>query len=569
MIRKRESDGLRLARFASGEIVVIRTHMKEQKNLRTGLLVAALVAGLSAQADPVLTVSDGVTSSGPITLTGGSGFFSTASFDSAWNVVVVAGESKPIVGSATSPNLEMNIQATSTGAGKTLTLTLSDNGFGPTLGNFNAQLVGQPLSGSGDVVNFNTFFDTNNTLSALTTALTTSGTIIPVGGQYLNNQSGSLNQAGPYSLTEVVTIAGNTAATYSLLANVQGSNQPCTCTVSFTCPSNVMVCADDTIPDGNTEASQILATDTCVGAVPVTFMGATTNNATCPNPTIITYNFGATSSCGSKLFTCQQTITVNCKPVCTITAVSNTIAGTTGLTASVPNAGTGATYAWILNNGTITAGQGTRTITYTAGNDTNNPVSICVTVTGANGCQSTCCATVKVGPKPPQTNIGSGDTATIGFWHNKNGQGLINGASNSPALSDWLAGNFPCLFGSISNSPNSTVAALFLTDFGVSGQKTQAQVMAGALAVYFTTSSLGGGAGPGKFGFNNTPGGTGGHLFNVGNNGTAIGLSNNTSYTVMQLLQAANANCPFTANSTVGNALNNIFDSINQTGDIN
>ncbi len=543
--------------------------MKEQKILRTGLLVAALVAGLSAQADPVITVSDGTTTVGPVTLTGGSGSIST-SLDTAWSVVVVAGESKPLLGSATSPDMELNIIATSAGAGKTLTITLSDNGFGPTTGNFIANIDGHPLSGSGDVVNFNTFYDAGNTLSALTTALTTSGSITPNGGnEYTNNQTATLNQAGPYSLSEVVTIAGNSAATYSLLANLQGSNQPCTCTVSFTCPSNVMVCADDTIPDGNTEASQILATDTCVGAVPVTFMGATTNNATCPNPTIITYNFGATSSCGSKLFTCSQTITVNCKPVCSITAVSNTIAGTTGLTASVPNAGTGATYAWIVNNGTITAGQNTPTITYTAGTDTNNPVSICVTIMGANSCESTCCTTVKIGPKPPQTNIGNGDTATIGFWHNKNGQGLINGAANSPALSDWLASNFPCLFGSISNSPNSTVANLFLTDFGVKGQKTQAQVMAGALAVYFTTSSLGGGTGPGKFGFNNSPGGTGGKMFNVGSFGTAIGLQNNTSYTVLQLLQAADANCPFTASSTVGNALNNIFDDINQTGDIN
>ena len=43
-------------------------------------------------------------------------------------------------------------------------------------------------------------------------------------------------------------------------------------------------------------------------------------------------------------------------------------------------------------------------------------------------------------------------------------------------------------------------------------------------------------------------------------------MSNNTSYTVLQLLQAANMKCPF--NSATFNALNTIFDGINQTGDI-
>jgi hypothetical protein len=48
--------------------------------------------------------------------------------------------------------------------------------------------------------------------------------------------------------------------------------------------------------------------------------------------------------------------------------------------------------------------------------------------------------------------------------------------------------------------------------------------------------------------------------------GTTIGLNNNTSYTVLQILQAANANCPFSP--AVFDALNTIFDGINQTGDI-
>ncbi len=162
-------------------------------------------------------------------------------------------------------------------------------------------------------------------------------------------------------------------------------------------------------------------------------------------------------------------------------------------------------------------------------------------------------------------NVGPGDTATIGFWHNKNGQALINAMPNSPALGNWLAGNFPCLYGNLAGKANSVVAAEFMTYFNVKGQKTYAQVLGGALACYVTDSTLAGNAAV-KYGFNVSVGGTGAKLYNVGSLGTVLGLSNNTSYTVLQLLQAANQNCPFNAN--VFNALNTIFDGINESGDI-
>ena len=90
--------------------------------------------------------------------------------------------------------------------------------------------------------------------------------------------------------------------------------------------------------------------------------------------------------------------------------------------------------------------------------------------------------------------------------------------------------------------------------------------MAGALADYATSTTLAGGSMAAGYGFNVSTAGTGAKTYNVGSNGTAIGLSNNTSYTVAQLLQAANAKCPW--NATVFNALNTIFDGINTSGDI-
>lgn len=170
-------------------------------------------------------------------------------------------------------------------------------------------------------------------------------------------------------------------------------------------------------------------------------------------------------------------------------------------------------------------------------------------------------------PPPPQTNnIVPGDTATIGFWQNKNGQGLIKTAPNSPALGNWLSGNFPCLFGNLAGASNNTVAAYYLTLFKVTGQKTGAQIMCAALACYVTDSSNGV-TGASKYGFNIGTG-TGGKLYNVGSLGTAIGLSDNTSYSVLQLLQQANLLCTQGFSQSELNALNTIFNDINTSGDI-
>jgi hypothetical protein len=113
---------------------------------------------------------------------------------------------------------------------------------------------------------------------------------------------------------------------------------------------------------------------------------------------------------------------------------------------------------------------------------------------------------------------------------------------------------------------NSAVAALFLQFFGVKGQKTDAQILGAALASYVTDSDLAGTVAA-KYGFNVSSSGTGDKTYNVGSNGAAIGLLNNTSYTVLELLQQANLmkkNGTFNAN-----AFNSIFDGINSSGDIN
>jgi uncharacterized repeat protein (TIGR01451 family) len=77
-------------------------------------------------------------------------------------------------------------------------------------------------------------------------------------------------------------------------------------------------------------------------------------------------------------------LTVNPLPVVTLTADALLCAGSAGNSASVADAGPGASYAWSTSNGSITGGAGTPTITYTAG--TGSSMTLNVTVTSPSGC---------------------------------------------------------------------------------------------------------------------------------------------------------------------------------------
>ena len=104
----------------------------------------------------------------------------------------------------------------------------------------------------------------------------------------------------------------------------------------------------------------------------------------------------------------------------------------------------------------------------------------------------------------PATNGGvtAGQTAGIGFWQNNNGQNLIkalNGGATATQLGHWLAVTFPNMYANLDGMTNSGVAAFYKTLFARNANsapggppKTDAQVMATALAVYVTNQSLAG-----------------------------------------------------------------------------
>jgi hypothetical protein len=102
-------------------------------------------------------------------------------------------------------------------------------------------------------------------------------------------------------------------------------------------------------------------------------------------------------------------------PDCSITADCTVCAGETELTASVSDAGAGATYAWVVNNGILTGGQGTNQITWTAGDP--GMMTISVDVTNAGGC--TCSNYYEIGVNPvPTCGITAPETVFFGSTDN-------------------------------------------------------------------------------------------------------------------------------------------------------
>jgi len=161
--------------------------------------------------------------------------------------------------------------------------------------------------------------------------------------------------------------------------------------------------------------------------------------------------------------------------------------------------------------------------------------------------------------------VSAGQTATIGFWQNKNGQELIeslNGGENATQLADWLSVTFVNMYGDadglgplvnendLTGLTNADVAEFYSDLFrrkkkeavqlGLGGPaKMDAQVLAVALASYVTNETLAGTTAE-AYGFLVTTNGVGVTTFDVGDAGLAFDVADNTFVTVLDLLFATN-----------------------------
>jgi len=189
--------------------------------------------------------------------------------------------------------------------------------------------------------------------------------------------------------------------------------------------------------------------------------------------------------------------------------------------------------------------------------------------------------------------VSTGQTATIGFWQNKNGQNLIkslNGDEDSTLLAEYLSETFPNMYGTAvvyegTNAlfTNVEVATLYRDLFKRNARtspggppKLDAQVLAVALATYVTKEGLAGLiyddsgltqesflftdvdvdgvyelsegdtatidaaliAAVESYGFDVTAGGVGSCYFNVGNSSAAFEVDDNTEMQIIDMLLA-------------------------------
>ncbi len=115
----------------------------------------------------------------------------------------------------------------------------------------------------------------------------------------------------------------------------------------------------------------------------------------------------ATNRVGSTSGQANVQVQAGAPAVPTITAPSSATVGQTGLSASVA-AQTGVTYQWAVQNGTLTAGQGTRAITFTAGSAGTLQLSCMVTNASSVSSSSNAAVTVAASTPVPVGIYGNG-----------------------------------------------------------------------------------------------------------------------------------------------------------------
>ncbi len=228
------SDGINLtsSRFSPSQNHLIVTESTMFIRALAFAIAAAALVFVSplAHSQSVLQLQNGATivtigdnsandsngSTGVITYMGAVGNFNTN---------ITTGSSKPAVGGATTPELDLtSLNITNdTDSPQTLTLLFSDNNFGPVTGTPQASLsitqLGQSPSGPANgSVSYRGYFDSANMTLAQTTLLTSIGPITTTGN---GSNSGSLGTfANPFALTQAVTITLNAGGTFLGSANL-------------------------------------------------------------------------------------------------------------------------------------------------------------------------------------------------------------------------------------------------------------------------------------------------------------------------------------------------------------
>ena len=154
-----------------------------------------------------------------------------------------------------------------------------------------------------------------------------------------------------------------------------------TITAIATVPAGVNIVWYDAAVGGNIVASPTLS---AIGTVTYYAEAQTAGPPSCVSPTRT-----------------AVTLTINPSPTPVITGALQACVGSTGNVYSTPNV-LGNTYAWVVTNGTITAGDGTNSITVTWNGPTPGTVQVTETV---GSCSAVATLSVTINPVPVTTGI--------------------------------------------------------------------------------------------------------------------------------------------------------------------
>jgi hypothetical protein len=141
-------------------------------------------------------------------------------------------------------------------------------------------------------------------------------------------------------------------------------------------------------------------------------------------------------------------------------------------------------------------------------------------------------------------------------------------------LANWLATTFPNLYGaaagsnSLMGNTNGEVARFYQKLFAMPSP-LDARALGVALDIYARTQSLGGSAAA-PFGFTVTAYGLGAYDFNIGTNGAAFDVPNQTTLNVYQTVRAVNRKAVngvlYPGDQTLRDLAENVFAGIDREG---
>jgi hypothetical protein len=197
---------------------VVRDKLGERKEFVMKNILRVLTAGLLvtgftnwANAAATVTISDGIDpiltfiDNGPGDGTADPGILTVHATLGSWNLILNTAVTKPAFGSATSPVMNLFIQADSTVAGS-LEIKFSDDSFGPVSSPLSANVDGFVITGAATTVSYDVYADNGNVINGTGTHVASVPTsLLPVN----TTTTGSLVIPGTGSLTEDINLVAS------------------------------------------------------------------------------------------------------------------------------------------------------------------------------------------------------------------------------------------------------------------------------------------------------------------------------------------------------------------------